>query len=198
WVFADEAYADHALDAPHVSLATLPEMAERTITAHSLSKSHALAGVRLGCVVGAPVLIKTARKIAIHTTFNVPVVAQRSALAALQAGDAWTDRARGEYRAARDAAIEALAGAPVSFGRAEGGTYLFLDFAAVLQGRPLQVLLERAVDHGVLLAPGEAFGRAWSTHARLCYTAVPRGRLLEGIARLRAAIDALGAPPATR
>ncbi|MEO7094511.1 MAG: pyridoxal phosphate-dependent aminotransferase, partial [Polyangiales bacterium] len=89
WVFADEAYADHAFDAPHVSLATLPEMAERTITAHSLSKSHALAGVRLGCVVGAPALIKTARKIAIHTTFNVPVVAQRSALAALQAGDAW-------------------------------------------------------------------------------------------------------------
>jgi aspartate/methionine/tyrosine aminotransferase len=191
WVFADEAYADHAFDAPHVSIATLPGMAERTITAHSLSKSHALAGVRLGCVVGPSAMVKAARKVAIHTTFNVPVVAQRSALAALQAGDAWTDRARDEYRAARDAAIEALAGSAATFGRAEGGTYLFLDFAPVLQGRPLQVLLERAIDHGVLLAPGEAFGRPWSTHARLCYTAVPRARLLEGIARLRAAIDSL-------
>jgi aspartate/methionine/tyrosine aminotransferase len=191
WVFADEAYADHAFDLPHVSIATLPDMAERTITAHSLSKSHALAGVRLGCVVGPALLVKTARKVAIHTTFNVPVVAQRSALAALQAGDAWADRAKDEYRAARDVAIEALAGAPVKFGHAEGGTYLFLDFAEALRGRPLQVLLERAIDHGVLLAPGEAFGRAWSTHARLCYTAVPRPRLLEGIARLRKAIDSL-------
>ena len=191
WVFADEAYADHAFDHPHVSLATLPGMAERTVTAHSLSKSHALAGVRLGCVVGPAAMIGVARKVAIHTTFNVPVIAQRSALAALQHGEAWPDRARAHYREARDAAIEALAGAPVKFGRAEGGTYLFLDFAAPLQGRPLQVLLERAIDHGVLLAPGEAFGIDWPTHARLCYTAVPRPRLLEGIARLRAAIDSL-------
>ena len=191
WVFADEAYADHAFDRAHVSLATLPGMAERTVTAHSLSKSHALAGVRLGCVVGPAAMIAAARKVAIHTTFNVPVIAQRSALAALQLGEAWPERARTHYREARDAAIEALHGAPVKFGRAEGGTYLFLDFAAPLQGRPLQVLLERAIDHGVLLAPGEAFGTDWSTHARLCYSAVPRPRLLEGITRLRAAVDSL-------
>ncbi|GAC1394761.1 MAG: arginine--pyruvate transaminase AruH [Polyangiales bacterium] len=190
WVIADEAYADYAYDAPHVSVASLPGMAERTITALSLSKSHALAGVRVGCVVAPPAVVRAARKAAIHSTFNVPVIAQRSALGALLAGEAWTDAARAEYRGARDAAMTALEGSGVRFGRAEGGAYLFLDFVDVLDRRPLSALLAHAIDRGVLLAPGEAFGAAHATCARLCFIAVPRPRLLEGIARLRAAIDA--------
>lgn len=191
WVIADEAYADHAFDAPHVSLATLPGMAERTLTAHTLSKSHALAGVRIGCVVAPEPVVRAARKLGVHTVFNVPVISQRSALAALRAGDRFAEEARDRYREARDAAVSALDGSGASFGLAEGGTYLFLDFAALLDGRPLRTLLEAAIDHGVLLAPGEAFGSAYATHARLCYSAVPRPRLLEGIARLRAAMRSL-------
>lgn len=190
WVIADEAYADYAFAAPHVSMATLPGMAERTITAHSMSKSHGLAGLRIGCVVAPPNVVRAARKVAIHTTFNVPVVAQRAALAALSAGEAWTNRAREEYRAARDVAVDALKGASVRFGLAEGGTYLFFDFRELLDGRPLKILLEHCIDRGVLLAPGEAFGVDYGSFARLCTTAVPRARLVEGIARLRAAMEA--------
>jgi DNA-binding transcriptional MocR family regulator len=64
-----------------------------------------------------------------------------------------------------------------------------VDFAPVLAGRPLRALLERAIDHGVLLAPGDGCGEAFGEFARLCFTSVPRARLLEGLARLRAAID---------
>ncbi len=44
WVFSDEVYADLVFSGTHVSIASLPEMAERTITLQSFSKSHALAG----------------------------------------------------------------------------------------------------------------------------------------------------------
>jgi aspartate/methionine/tyrosine aminotransferase len=137
-------------------------------------------------------VIMSARRVGVHTVFNVPVAMQRSALGALAEGDEWVRAACAEYRAARDEAVSALAGSGLRFSVAEGGTYLFLDFSEVLDGRPLAVALERAIDHGVLLAPGEAFGRGFERCARLCYTTVPRAELREGIGRLRGAIESLG------
>jgi DNA-binding transcriptional MocR family regulator len=64
-----------------------------------------------------------------------------------------------------------------------------LDFADVLRGHALKDLLEVAIEAGVLLAPGESFGAAHATCARLCYTSVPVPRMLEGVARLRDAVE---------
>jgi aspartate/methionine/tyrosine aminotransferase len=191
WVIADEVYADYTFGVPHVSIASIDGMAERTLTAYSFSKSHALAGARVGFVVGPERAIRAARRVSTHTIFNVPVVAQRAACAALDAGPTWVEEARREYLAARDSASEGLTGSGVRFSLAEGGTYLFLDFRELLGDRPLLPLLERAIDHGVLLAPGDAFGEGYERWARLCFTSVPRDELREGIARLRAAIDDL-------
>lgn len=192
WVFSDEVYADITFDLPHVSIAALPDMQARTMTIQSFSKSHALAGARVGALVAPEPVILAARRVGVHTVFNVPVAMQRSALGALAAGGAWMRAARDEYRAARDEAAKALEGAPVRFSLAEGATYLFLDFSEVLGDRPLHVALERAIDHGVLLAPGDAFGRGFERWARLCYTSVPREKLRHGIARLREALESLG------
>ncbi len=191
WVFADEVYADITFDAPHVSIASLPGMAERTITVQSFSKSHALAGARVGAMIGPEAVILAARRIGVHSVFNVPVAMQRAALGALSAGEAWVTSAREEYRAARDEAAAGLAGTGLRFALAEGATYLFLDFGDVLGDRPMNVALERAIDQGVLLAPGDAFGRGFERWARLCYTSVPRAKLREGIARLCEAVDSL-------
>ncbi len=191
WVLADEVYAEIAFAHRHVSIASLPGMAERTITLQSFSKSHALAGARVGAIVAPEPVIAAARRVGVHTAFNVPVAMQRAALGALRAGEAWTRAAREEYLAARDETAALLAGSGLRFSLAEGATYLFLDFADVLGERPLSVAMERAIDHGVLLAPGDAFGRGFERCARLCYTGVPRAALRDGIARLRAAVDSL-------
>ena len=63
-------------------------------------------------------------------------------------------------------------------------------------GRPasqtrIKALMERAIERGVLLAPGSSCGDAHATCARLCFTSVPIPRVAEGIARLRAAMDDL-------
>jgi aspartate/methionine/tyrosine aminotransferase len=191
WVIADEVYADYVYEGVHASIARLEGMAERTITVYSLSKSHALAGVRVGFAVGPSRAIAVARRIATHTVFNVPVAAQRIALAALQGSSAWTDDARREFRSARDETLAALAGSGVRVLPPDGGSYVFIDFAPVLRGRPLSDLLERAIDRGVLIAPGSAFGEIFGAWARLCFTSVPQARVLEGVARLREAIGDL-------
>ncbi len=187
WVFADEVYADFTFGLPHVSIASLPGMAERTITVYSFSKSHALAGARVGFAVAPEGVVDAALRVSTHSVFNVPVLTQRSAAAALAAGPQWTERARCLYVSARDAAVRALEGSGIRFFVAQGGAYLFLDFTEILDGTSLATFLERAIDRGVLLAPGEAFGKSFGKWGRLCFTAVPLPRLVEGIARLRSA-----------
>jgi aspartate/methionine/tyrosine aminotransferase len=189
WVLSDEVYSDYVYEGAHASIARLDGMAERTISAYSLSKSHALAGARVGFVVAPEAVVALARRVATHTVFNVPVASQRVALAALAADDAWLASSRRVCRDARDATLAALQGAPVRAHVPRGGSYVFIDFEPLLQGRPLQALLERAIDRGVLLAPGDGCGAAFASWARLCFTSVPPDRLREGIDRLRAAMD---------
>ena len=189
WVIADEVYAHLTYDAPHVSLARLPGMAERTITAFSFSKSHALAGARVGAIVGPPDVIAAAKRMSVHSAFNVPVAMQRAALEALTAGDTWLEGARDDYRKARDATLAALAKLPVRVDRPEGATYVMIDFSDLLGSRKLTELLACAVARGVLLAPGEAFGAVASQSARLCFTSVPIARVALGVERLGQAID---------
>ena len=52
WVLSDEVYASLTYDVEHVAIASLPGMAERTVTINSMSKSHAMQGWRLGWAVG--------------------------------------------------------------------------------------------------------------------------------------------------
>src|SRR5258708_4979375 len=66
WVLSDEVYEDLAYAAPHLSIASLPGMAERTVTVFSLSKSLALAGYRLGYACAAEAPMRALRKIANH------------------------------------------------------------------------------------------------------------------------------------
>ena len=200
WVFSDEVYASSVFDGEHVSIASLPGMRERTIVLHSMSKSHALAGCRIGFAIAPRPVVASGRRVSTHSGFNVSVVMQRMALAAL-ADDDFPLRAKETYRDARDRAMSALApaGGSVKVHRAEGATYLFVDFAPAFAEmgperagpRPLFALLERAVDRGVLLAPGDAFGAGYETCARLCTTAVPADRVVLGIERLLEALTAM-------
>jgi aspartate/methionine/tyrosine aminotransferase len=192
WVISDEVYAHLAFDRPHVSLARLPGMPERTLTAFSFSKSYAMAGARVGAIVAPADVIAAAKRMSVHSAFNVPVAMQRAALEALASGDDWLEGARNEYRAARDATIAALEKLPVDIHRPLGATYVMIDFSKVLGrsgGKKLTELLSFAVARGVLLAPGEAFGAVAKNSARLCFTSVPIARVVEGIERLAKAID---------
>ena len=191
WVLSDEVYADYVYDGVHASIARMPGMEERTLSAYSLSKSHALAGARVGFLIAPERVVGLARRIATHTVFNVPVASQRVALAALDAPPDWMDAARVAYRGARDATVAALAGSGVRAFAPKGGSYVFVDFTPVLGERPLRVLLESAIDEGVLLAPGDGCGDAYGSWARLCFTSVPPERLMVGVERLRRAMAAL-------
>ena len=188
WVFADEVYDEVVFEgAPGsperpASIATLPSMRERTIELHSLSKSHALAGIRVGYAIAPASVVALGRRVSTHSAFNVSVAMQRAALAAI-ADASFPANACATYRGVRDECAAALARAGIRFHLPEGATYFFIDF-----GAPALPILERAVERGVLLAPGHAFGAEYTNFARLCFTSVPPAKVREGIARLAAAV----------
>lgn len=183
WILSDEVYEAYAYERPHRSIASLSLAAERTVTVFSFSKSYGQAGLRVGYAVGPRPVMEAVRKMANHSIYNVPHALQRAALAALEGGDRFLAAARDRYARIRDEAIVALtlpARVP------QGATYLFVDLTPAMASgdRDALCVLERIAGAGVLLAPGAPFGMIYANWARLCFTAVPEPRLLEGIARI--------------
>jgi aspartate/methionine/tyrosine aminotransferase len=187
WLIADEVYEHYTYDQPHVSIASLPGAAERTVSTYSFAKSYAQAGLRVGYAVGPASVMATMRKLINHGVYNVPVAAQRAAVAAMRQGDGFLADARGLYRAARDRARSRL---KASAALPPGGAYLWVDFSP-WSGDDCMPVLERCAAAGVLMAPGSAFGAGCDRYARLCFTGVAPARLDEGIDRINAVLDAM-------
>ncbi len=196
WVLADEVYADTTYDVAHVPFraafgatgAKAESARARSVSLYSFSKSFALAGQRVGFAVAPPAVVAAALRIATHTVFNVPLASQQAAAAALEAPGAFLAETREAYRLTRDAVATALAEAGVPAPLPDAGVYFFLELEEILGGRPLDDLLLACVDEGVLLAPGPAFGEAFGTRARLCFTSVDHATTLVGIERLGRAV----------
>ena len=180
WVIADEAYEDLAYGEPPVPLWLRPDLAGRTVAMHTLSKSHALAGARIGYAHGPPPAMAAVRGVQAFDSYCAARPMQLAAARALAGGDAWQAEARRLYAAAgRAAAAAAGVAAP------EAGTFLFLDVSGALRpGEGLDGFLERCLDAGVLVTPGPACGRDFATWVRLCFTAVPPADLDRALERL--------------
>ncbi len=170
WVFADEVYAAYAYDAPFVSAGTLGD--GQVVVVGSFSKSHGLAGARIGYVRAHPEVLAAAGKVATHSAFHPSIHAQGLAFAAL-ANASWVADARAQYIDARDLVAGALERVRVPFLEPCGGSYVFADFAAHAGTAGVGALFERFVEAGVLVCPGAACGDAFGTYARLCFTGAP-------------------------
>ncbi|WP_274517329.1 pyridoxal phosphate-dependent aminotransferase [Chromobacterium haemolyticum] len=128
WVVADEVYAGLSFEAPHHSIAALPGMAERTLTLGSLSKSHAMAGWRLGWAAGPRPLIQHMGTLALCMLYGIPGFIQQAALLALQDYDAFVEPVRALYQRRRDLAHSLLSGVDgLQCPLPEAGMFLLLD-----------------------------------------------------------------------
>jgi aspartate/methionine/tyrosine aminotransferase len=107
-LLSDEAYAGVLYDGrEHLSPASHPDLAERTLVLRSFSKTHGLAAWRVGFAVGPPETIETLAKAFSWQSLAIDAVAQAAALAALTGPQDWIAEALAELAAARDPAIEA-------------------------------------------------------------------------------------------
>lgn len=191
WVLDDEAYdgLDYRDAAPAPPWARA-ELRDRTVAAHTLSKTYGLAGARIGFLHGPAAAMRVLRPVQAFQTYCAARPMQLGAARALREGDGWLAEARTAYSKAGRRAAAVLGIAPP-----EGGTFLFFDATPHLRkGEAALGFLERCLEAGVLLTPGSASGRAYESWVRLCFTSVPPDALEDALERLSGVLRASSEP----
>jgi aspartate/methionine/tyrosine aminotransferase len=112
WVLSDEAYEHIIYKGEHASIASLPDMYDRTIPIYTFSKSYAMTGLRLGYfAVQDSTLRARAIKVIAYTTNNVSSIVQYGGIGALEGSQDCIREYRDELKARRDLFFSGLADA---------------------------------------------------------------------------------------
>ena len=182
-VVADEAYEDLVFEGGHLSIASLPGMAERTLTVFTFSKSYSMTGWRVGYVSGPERWVAQMTKLSLYTTTGVNQAGQWAALRALQSNEQELAARREEYRRRRDLLVAGLRQAGFKIAAPAGAFYAFPQIPEPHRDSQAfaDLLLQRA---RVSVVPGTAFGDQGEGHVRMTFSTTPE--VIEGaIAALR-------------
>lgn len=183
WLVSDEVYGELVYDGRHVSPAALPGMEGRTITINSLSKSHAMAGWRLGWMVGPPELAYHAGQLAICSTYGIPGFLQDAAVVTLEKFPDGLPELQAAYRRRRDQLCERIEAVPsLSCHRPQGGMFVMLDIRAT--GLSAYDFAKGLIlEEGVAITPADGFGESATGYLRISL-GVPETELDEAALRL--------------
>ena len=168
-VLADEIYGRLQYEGEPVSIATLPGMAERTITLDGFSKTYAMTGWRLGYGVLPEPLVLPFSRLIINSVSCTNAFAQAGAVAALTGPQTDADAFREEFIARRSLVIEGLNRIPgVTCAMPHGAFYAFPNVTSF--GRSSAEIADHLLyDAGVCCLAGTAFGRHGEGYLRLSY-----------------------------
>ena len=181
-VIADEAYEDLVYEGSHFSIASLPGMAERTISCYTFSKSYAMTGWRIGYAVAKEPFMTALKKLVLYSTNGVSTPTQWAALEALAIPQSTIDARREEYRERRDLLVNGLHQAGLECVTPEGAFYAFPDVSNLSKDsrKVSSMLLEKA---HVATIPGVVFGAQGEGHVRFGY-AIPKDAIAAGLKAL--------------
>jgi aspartate aminotransferase len=167
-VVADEAYEDLVYDGEHVSIASLPGMAERTITCFTFSKTYAMTGWRAGYAVAQEPFMTALRKIVLYSTNGVATPVQYAMIHALMTPESEIANIREEYRKRRDLLVAGLNEVGLECQVPAGAFYAFPNVEKISKNSrtAAQILLEKA---HIATIPGSVFGAQGEGHLRFGY-----------------------------
>lgn len=195
YILSDEIYEHINYGIPHFSFARIPSMYERTITVNGLAKAFAMTGWRIG-YIGAPSWIaKACTKMQGQITSGTNCIAQRAAIAALDAPVEKIQYMVEEFKSRRKIIIELLSEIKgFKLNEPKGAFYVFPDisyfFGKELNGN----LINNASDFAIYLlenahvatVTGDAFGSP--KNIRISYAA-SNENIINAVKRIKKAIE---------
>lgn len=168
FILSDEIYSELVYDGRHKSIASIPEMKEKTIVINGLSKSHSMTGFRIGFIFAPSYIVKHALKVHQYNTTCACTISQHAAVEALTKGIDDAEPMRNEYIKRRDYVYKRLSNMGFDVIKPEGAFYIFpsiknfnmtsFDFALNL--------LEK---ERVAVVPGSAFSEYGEGYIRISY-----------------------------
>ncbi len=168
-ILSDEIYARIQYEGRHLSIASLPGMAERTIVLDGFSKTYAMTGWRLGFGIMSPELAVHVARLMTNSNSCTASFIQRAGLAALTGPQTEIDAMVSEFHARRDLIVAGLNGLPgVTCFRPQGAFYAFPNIrgTGMSSSELAKLLLEEA---GVACLSGTAFGEFGEGYLRFSY-----------------------------
>jgi aminotransferase len=190
-VLSDEPYEHILFDGhQHISIGSFEGMAERTISAYTLSKSYAMTGWRVGYTVAPPAVIDEMEKLMEHMVSGVTAVAQRAALSAITAPPDCVREMVATYDKRRQIVWEGLNAIDgITCLKPESTFYAFPNIkSSGLSSWDLAKYLVK--EHQVAVVPGSIFGQGGEGYVRLSFAASIE-QLQKGIARIKRGVEAL-------
>ena len=167
-VLSDEIYAELTYGRRHVSIASLPEMWERTVVVSGFSKAYAMTGWRLGYICAPAPLAKQMLKIHQYAIMCAPTTAQLAAITALRDCDEEVAAMTAEYDRRRRLIYNGLHDIGVESFEPEGAFYIYPNIGKF--GLSSEEFCERLLyEHKCAIVPGVAFGAAGEGFARISY-----------------------------
>ncbi|MBL6648642.1 MAG: pyridoxal phosphate-dependent aminotransferase [Flavobacteriaceae bacterium] len=195
YILSDEIYEHINYGVAHFSFAKIPSMYDRTITVNGLAKAFAMTGWRIG-YIGAPSWIaKACTKMQGQITSGTNCIAQRAAIAALDASVDKIQYMIEEFRSRRTLIIKMLNEIEgFSLNKPKGAFYVFPDISyfigKTLKGKKINnssdfaiYLLENA---HVATVSGDAFGAP--NNIRISYAA-SKENIVRAIQRIKEAVS---------
>ena len=157
--FTDDIYEHIVFEGEHIPLATLPGMAERTVSIHSMSKSYSVTGWRVGWTIASPELSVGIRRVHDFLTVGAAAPLQAAAVVALAFPDSYYDDLVAGYRARRELLIAALRSAGFGIHEPAGAYYVMTDITDLAADGEDDVAfaLRLIRDPGVAAVPGSSF-----------------------------------------
>jgi len=167
-VLSDEIYAELTYVGKHFSIASLPDMKDRTIVVNGFSKAFAMTGWRLGFCLANSVLTKQITKVHQYAIMSSPTTSQYAAIEALQNGEESIKAMVAEYSDRRKVIVDGFNKMGFPCFSPDGAFYVFpsIKRTGLTSEEFCMKLLE---EEKVALVPGNAFGESGEGFVRASY-----------------------------
>jgi aminotransferase len=167
-VISDEIYAELSYDTQHFSIASIPNMKDRTILISGFSKAFAMTGWRIGYAAGPEDIIQAMTKIHQYTMLCAPIMGQWAAVDALRNGLRAKDEMVTSYRQRRNYISQAFQQLGLECLLPEGAFYVFPSITST--GLSSDQFAEQLITESkVAVVPGHVFGAGGEGHIRCSY-----------------------------
>jgi aminotransferase len=170
---SDEIYEHIIYDGRrHVPIATIPGMAERTVTLNSLSKTYSVTGWRVGWTISPPSLTGAIRKVHDFLTVGAPAPLQAAGAVALSLPDQYYADLAAKYTRLRDVLLDSLERHHFTCYRPYGAYYIMTDIGAFGYRDDVEFARYLVKDVGVAAVPGSSFYKnadKGRTKLRFCF-----------------------------
>ena len=189
YVLSDEIYSELTYKEDHVSIASIPDMQERTILINGFSKAFAMTGWRLGYVAAPRYMMKQMVKVHQFCIMAAPTTSQYAAIEAMRSCDDEVEEMRTAYNQRRRFLVHEFQRMGIECFEPEGAFYIFPSikkFGMTSEEFATKLLNEEKV----AIVPGSAFGACGEGYLRVSY-AYSIEELKEALGRLERFINHL-------